>query len=181
MSKLQKKTNEIITKIQKTLMQFWCSFQNSIKTASKQHQNCIKMMQFWCSFENCIKTASKLHQNCIIVFWIFLMISFVFFGVCSFFPNKSLELGFGNVSLCSFLQSMEVASGKIHQGLTEVKFIHQVQSQVKFTECSLKSISWSPVSSKFLWSPIWNQILQVHSSKVQWVQTQVKFSGAQSQ
>ena len=53
------------------LMQFWCSFDAIFKTASKLHQNCIKLMQFWCSFQNCIKTASKLHQNCIRFFRIF--------------------------------------------------------------------------------------------------------------
>ena len=53
------------------LMQFWCCFGAVFKTASKLHQNS--------------KTAPKLHQNCINVFWIFVMISFVFFGVCSVF------------------------------------------------------------------------------------------------
>ena len=91
-----KKTNEIIRKIQKTLMQFWCSFdavlmqfsklhQNCIKTASKLHQNDAVLMQFWKLHQNSIKTASKLHQNCISVFWIFLMISFVFFEFAHFF------------------------------------------------------------------------------------------------
>ena len=121
------------------LMQFWCSL---AKTPT----------QFWRSFDavltqfrrSCIKTASDFFR---IFCW---FLKFALF----FFFNKSSELGFGNGSLCSFLQSMEVAWGKIHQGLTEVKYIHQVQSQIKFMECSLKSTSWSPVSSKVLWSPV---------------------------